>query len=112
MNPRPVERLQAEQLRQYGADPALGRSLFSGLRDAYRVVAFGYEGQVVRAPKPETLTRQFVTLYQALQGFDERATQARITCPRLCFVGSVDEVQFGKTWGPVGGVQGGPPLSA
>jgi hypothetical protein len=46
-------------------------------------------------------TRQFVTLYQALQEFDDRAAQARITCPRLCFVGSADEIQYGKSWGDV-----------
>ncbi len=46
-------------------------------------------------------TRQFVTLYQALQGFDDRAAQAQITCPRLCFVGSEDAIQYGKRWGDV-----------
>ncbi|MBV9615730.1 MAG: hypothetical protein JO031_09760 [Ktedonobacteraceae bacterium] len=46
-------------------------------------------------------TRQFVTLYQALQGFDDRAAQAHITCPRLCFAGSVDEIQYGPEWGDV-----------
>ncbi|MCX6023684.1 MAG: alpha/beta hydrolase, partial [Chloroflexi bacterium] len=44
-------------------------------------------------------TRQFVTLYEALQGFDDRSAQSRITCPRLCFVGSADEVRYGKNWG-------------
>ena len=206
VNPRPVEGEQAELMRQYGADPALGQSLIKGLSDIFRVVAFDYEGQVQRVPKPETLTpaniasdllavadavgterfayygyswlaliglqlairtdrlsalimggfpplegpytemlrvtiaanemardpsdapqtaqssdetgetdddewssvalskdqtRQFVTLYQALQGFDDRAVQARITCPRLCFVGSADEIQYGEKWGGV-----------
>ena len=196
VNPRPVEGPQAEAMRQYGADPALGQSLILGLRDAFRVVAFDYEGQVLRMPKPQTLTpanvsadllavagaakadrfayygyswlamaglqlairtdrlsalimggfppingpyaemlqvttaahdmaggdqaspaadedewssagmskdqtQQFVTLYQALQGFDDLAAQARITCPRLCFVGSADEIQYGKNWGDV-----------
>jgi pimeloyl-ACP methyl ester carboxylesterase len=206
VNPRPVEGEQAELMRQYGADPALGQSLIKGLSDIFRVVAFDYEGQVQRVPKPETLTpanvsgdllavadavgteqfayygyswlaliglqlairtdrlsalimggfpplegpymemlrvtiaanemardpsdapraaqtldkadetdddewssvalskdqtRQFVTLYQALQGFDDRAAQARITCPRLCFVGSADEIQYGEKWGGV-----------
>ena len=206
VNPRPVEGEQAELMRQYGADPALGQSLIKGLSDIFRVVAFDYEGQVQRVPKPETLTpanvasdllavadatgterfayygyswlalvglqlairtdrlsalimggfpplegpymemlrvtiaanemardpsdapqtaqvsdetgetdddewssvalskdqtRQFVTLYQALQGFDDRAAQARNTCPRLCFVGSADEIQYGEKWGGV-----------
>src|SRR5947209_16746009 len=178
VNPQPVTGPQAEQMRQYGADPALGQSLIKGLSGAFRIVAFDYEGQCLRRPKPDTLTpvntandllavadaaeadrfayygyswlaliglqlairtdrlsalimggfpplngpyeemllvttaayeiasgeepsmeedewsgtglsmdqtRQFVTLYQALQGFDDRAVQARITCPRLCF---------------------------
>lgn len=196
VNPRPVEGPQAEQMRKYGTDPALGQSLIQGLSDAFRVVVFDYEGHVLGTPKPETLTptnivtdllavadaagadqfayygyswlaliglqlairtdrlsalimggfppfngpymemlrvtiaaneiagatqasqasdedewssatmskdqtRQFVTLYQALQGFDDRAAQARITCPRLCFVGSADEIQYGKRWGDV-----------
>ncbi len=53
-------------------------------------------------------TRQFVTLYQALQGFDDRAAQAQITCPRLCFVGSADEIQYGKRWGNVSVSLAGP----
>lgn len=193
VNPQPVTGPQAEQMRQYGTDPALGQSLIKGLSDAFRVVAFDYEGQCLRLPKPETLTpanaasdllavadtvgahrftyygyswlaliglqlairtdrlsalimggfpplngpyeemfrvttatyemasgarpmpsadesewsgfslsrdqtQQFVTLYQALQGFDDRAAQARLTCPRLCFVGSKDEIQYSKSW--------------
>lgn len=196
VNPQPVLGPQAEQMRQYGTDPALGQSLIKGLRDAFRVVAFDYEGQCQRLPKPDTLTptnivsdllavadaveadrfayygyswlamiglqlsirtdrllalimggfpplngpyeemlrvtiatyemasgaratpsadesewsgmtlsrdqtRQFVTLYQTLQGFDDRAAQAQITCPRLCFVGSTDEIQYDQHWGNV-----------
>jgi pimeloyl-ACP methyl ester carboxylesterase len=183
-------------MRKYGADPALGQSLVKGLSDAFRIIAFDYEGECLRRPKPDTLTptniandllavadaveadrfayygyswlamvglqlairtdrlsalvmggfsplngpyeemlrvttaayeiasgarpipsaeesewsgfslsedqpRQFVTLYQALQGFDDRAAQARLTCPRLCFVGSKDEIQYDKSWGDV-----------
>ncbi len=207
VNPQPVNGLQAETMRQWGADPELGQSLIKGLSDAFRVVAFDYEGQCLRIPKPDTLTPaniasdllavadavgaerfayygyswlaliglqlairtnrlsalimggfppldgpyaamlrvttvahemaveaaaqtdervpdqqpaveagdwdsvqvtispdqtwQFVTLYQALQGFDDRAAQAHITCPRLCFAGSVDEIQYGPKWGDV-----------
>jgi pimeloyl-ACP methyl ester carboxylesterase len=215
VNPRPVEGPQADELRRWGNDPALGRSLIDGLADAYRVVAFDYEGHVLQVPKPDTLTpdnlardflavadaagaerfawygyswlalaglqlairtdrltalamgawpplggpyaemlrvtvathdlasapssdrqgpagdaaatpasepasspeeldwstvevtlseaqtRQFVTLYQALQGFDERAVLPRLGCPRLCFVGSADEIDYGERWGGV-----------
>src|SRR5438128_9958604 len=56
VNPQPVTGPLAEQMRQYGTDPALGQSLIKGLSDAFRVVAFDYEGQCLRRPKPETLT--------------------------------------------------------
>jgi hypothetical protein len=46
-------------------------------------------------------TRQFVTLYRALQDFDDLAAQPRVTCPRLCFVGSADEIGYGEKWGGV-----------
>jgi pimeloyl-ACP methyl ester carboxylesterase len=193
VNPTPIEGPQADELRKYGADPVLGRSLIGGVSDVFRVVAFDYEGHVLRTPKPTTLTpdnvvadllaiadaaqadrfayygyswlgmiglqlairtprlealtmggfppidgpyaemlrvttaayqmaggaqpaeadewstagmskgqtQQFVTLYQALQGFDDHTAQAQITCPRLCFVGSADEIQYGENWGNV-----------
>ncbi len=207
VNPQPVTGPQAEAMCQWGADPALGHSLIQDLGDAFRVVAFDYEGQCLRLPKPDTLTpanaasdllavadavgadrfasygyswlaliglqlairtdrlsalimggfppldgpyaamlrvttaahemaveaasktdegaaeqppaveagdwssvqvtvspdqtRQFVTLCQALQGFDDRAAQVHITCPRLCFAGSADEIQYGPKWGDV-----------
>jgi pimeloyl-ACP methyl ester carboxylesterase len=210
VNPRPVEGPQAEELRRWGVDPALGRSLIDGLSDAFEVVAFHYEGHVLEVPKPDTLTpanlaadllavadaagadrfayygyswlalaglqlairtdrlsalvmggfppldgpyapmlrvtmathemavanstsagspattpqppaepsdepdwsqvemtltepqtRQFVTLYQALGAFDDRAAQAQLRCPRLCFVGSADEIAYDERWGGV-----------
>jgi pimeloyl-ACP methyl ester carboxylesterase len=206
VNPRPVEGPQAEEMRRWGADPALGRSLIDGLSDAFRVVAFDYEGHLLQVPKPDTLTpanvagdllavadaaaadrfgwygyswlalsglqlairtdrlealvmggfppvggpyaemlrvtmathelagsprdtppatpaleepsdepdwsqaemtltepqtRQFVTLYQALEGFDDLAAQARVGCPRLCFVGSADTITYDERWGGV-----------
>ena len=210
VNPQPVEGPQAEELRRWGADPALGRSLIDGLSDAFQVVAFDYENHVLQVPKPDTLTpanvagdllavadaagadrfayygyswlalaglqlgirsdrlaalvmggfppldgpyaemlqvtvathemaianaasapspettsqppqepsdepdwsqvemtltepqtRQFVTLYQGLQAFDDRAAQAQLGCPRLCFVGSADEITYDERWGGV-----------
>ncbi|GGM05032.1 alpha/beta fold hydrolase [Dactylosporangium sucinum] len=56
VNPTPVEGPQADELRRWGADPALGRTLIEGLADGYRVVAFDYEGHVLGTPKPDTLT--------------------------------------------------------
>lgn len=203
VDPESVEGSQAEEMRRWGADPALGRTLVDGLRDAFRVVAFGYEAHVLRTPKPDTLTpenlardllavadaagadrfayygyswlaltglqlairtdrltglviggfppldgpyapmlqvtmathematgrrpapvpsgepqdepdwsqaemtlteaqtRQFVTLYRALEGFDDRAAQPRLGCPRLCFAGSADEIVYDEHWGGV-----------
>lgn len=206
VNPQPIEGSQADVMRAWGADPALGRSLLDGLKDAFRVVAFDYEGHVLAVPKPDTLTpanvvtdflavadavradrfayygyswlalcglqlairtnrlaalvmggyppidgpyaqmlrvtaathemstgtqhapttpttgqtssedfdwssvevtmsepqtRQFRTLYQALQAFDDRAVQAQLSCPRLCFAGSADEIDYDERWGGV-----------
>jgi pimeloyl-ACP methyl ester carboxylesterase len=56
VNPVPVEGAQADELRRWGADPALGRHLMDGLTGAFRVVAFDYEGHVLAVPKPDTLT--------------------------------------------------------
>jgi pimeloyl-ACP methyl ester carboxylesterase len=206
VNPQTVEGPQAEEMRRWGADPALGRSLIDGLSDAFQVVAFDYEGHLLQVPKPDTLTPanvvgdllavadaagadrfayygyswlavaglqlairtdrltalamggypplegpyaemlqvtkathemavanaasppstrpsgdgepagepdwsqvevtlseaqtgQFVTFYGALQGFDDRAAQAGLGCPRLCFVGSADEITYDQRWG-------------
>jgi pimeloyl-ACP methyl ester carboxylesterase len=202
VNPHPVEGPQADEMRRWGADPALGRSLIDGLKETFRLVAFDYEGHVLAHPKPDTLTptnvagdllaiadsvradrfayygyswlalsglqlairtdrlsalvmggfppvdgpyaemlqvttatydmsvspssapktslstddldwssvdvsmteaqtRQFVTLYQALQGFDDRDAQAQVKCPRMCFAGSADEIQYDERWGDV-----------
>ncbi|GAA2366316.1 alpha/beta hydrolase [Dactylosporangium salmoneum] len=202
VNPVPIEGAGAEELRRWGADPALGRTLIDGLADTFTVVAFDYEGHVLAVPKPDTLTpaniaadviavadaagvdrfayygyswlalaglhlalrtervaalamggypplggpqaellqvttathamavdpgrtpspppspgeadwstaeltlsegqtRQFVTLYEALQGFDERAALSRLRCPRLVFAGSADEIDYEERWGGV-----------
>ncbi|MCP2258844.1 Pimeloyl-ACP methyl ester carboxylesterase [Streptoalloteichus tenebrarius] len=209
VNPRPAEGERADEMRKWRMDPELGLSLIRGLRDAFRVVAFDYEGHVMAVPKPDTLTpasiaadllavadaagadrfayygyswlalsglqlavrtdrlsalvmggfppmggpyaemlrvttathamagpapseptpqptqqrssgagedfdwssaevtlsqdqaRQFVTLYEALQDFDDRAAQSRLTCPRLCVAGSADTIPYDERWGGV-----------
>ncbi|MBV1853810.1 alpha/beta fold hydrolase [Catellatospora tritici] len=55
----------------------------------------------VQVTSTEAQTRQFVTLYQALRTFDDRAAQARVHCPRLCVVGSADTIAYGPDWGGV-----------
>ena len=47
----------------------------------------------------EGQTRQFLTLYEALQGFNDRAIQSKVSCPRLCFAGSADKIVYGERWG-------------
>ncbi|HET7027126.1 MAG TPA: hypothetical protein VFI28_05505 [Candidatus Limnocylindrales bacterium] len=196
VSPVPIEGEQAEAMRQWGADPALGRHLIDGLADAARVIAFDYEGECLSRPKPHTLTptnivadvlavadaagaerfawygyswlgvtglqlavatdrltglamggwppidapyaemlavtragwelatgartsqgedewadaylqpdqqRQFVTLYEALEGFDDRSATRTLPLelPKVVIVGSRDEIQYGPTWGDV-----------
>ena len=45
------------------------------------------------------VTGQFVTLYEALQGFDDRAVQQELDMPRLAFAGGADSIVYGPEWG-------------
>ncbi|MDT8915542.1 alpha/beta fold hydrolase [Amycolatopsis sp. PS_44_ISF1] len=193
VNPRPLEGERAEAMRQWGADPALGRSLIDGLT-GFRVLAFDYEGHLRANPRPHDLTpdtiaadflavadaagarrfayygyswlalaglqlalrtdrldglamggfppldgpyaemlavtratramaaagpsgrpgevgdwdsvevamstgqaQQFVTLYESLKDFAD--DQAQPSCPRLCFAGEADRIEYGERWG-------------
>ncbi|ACQ79818.1 conserved hypothetical protein [Beutenbergia cavernae DSM 12333] len=49
----------------------------------------------------EQQTRQFVTLYEALQGFDDRRVAEALTIPRLAFAGADDDISYGPDWGGV-----------
>ncbi|WP_345761631.1 alpha/beta fold hydrolase [Diaminobutyricibacter sp. McL0608] len=49
----------------------------------------------------EEQTRQYLTLYRELQGFDDRSIQDRLTIPRLCFAGSADTIDYDGSWGGV-----------
>jgi pimeloyl-ACP methyl ester carboxylesterase len=46
-------------------------------------------------------TGQFVTLYEALQSFDDAAAARRLTLPRFCFAGELDNIDYGARWGGV-----------
>lgn len=46
-------------------------------------------------------TKQFFTLYDALQNFDDRAVQSKLNCPRLCFAGTADKQEYSERWGGV-----------
>ncbi|MBG0826025.1 alpha/beta hydrolase [Planomonospora sp. ID91781] len=87
-------------------DPARdGRALEEPARDAEGTGDAGDAGDLdwstIEVTLTEPQTRQFVTLYRALQDFDDRTAQPRVTCPRLCFVGSADEISYGERWGGV-----------
>jgi len=48
-----------------------------------------YDNPPMHAPEHG---RQFVTYYEGLRSFDDRAVQARLQCPRLNFMGTADDV--------------------
>jgi pimeloyl-ACP methyl ester carboxylesterase len=73
----------------------------------------------VNAPEPgdwdsasiqtsEAQTRQFVTLYEALQDFDDFAAVLPPDLPRLAFAGADDRIDYGPKWGGVQVRIGGP----
>jgi pimeloyl-ACP methyl ester carboxylesterase len=43
-------------------------------------------------------TQQYVTLYESVQNFDERAALDRLTIPRLAFAGANDNITYGPKW--------------
>ncbi|WP_433382196.1 alpha/beta fold hydrolase [Actinoplanes sp. CA-142083] len=43
-------------------------------------------------------TQQYVTMYESLQDFDERAALAGLTIPRLAFAGEKDTIAYGSQW--------------
>jgi pimeloyl-ACP methyl ester carboxylesterase len=47
----------------------------------------------------EAQTRQFVTLYEALQDFDDFAAAVPRDLPRLAFAGADDRIDYGPKWG-------------
>jgi pimeloyl-ACP methyl ester carboxylesterase len=193
-----IEGEAAEQMRAWGADPALGHTLATRLAEAgFRVITADYEGHLTDHPKPDTLTAaavaadllsiadaagadrfayygyswlalaglqlatrtdrlaalamggypplggpydamlevtriahqmaianqgkpatvaepgdwdsaevsrhpdqtaQYVTLYESLGGFDERAALDGLGIPRLAFAGTDDNISYGPKW--------------
>ncbi|RBY76432.1 alpha/beta hydrolase [Geodermatophilus sp. TF02-6] len=55
----------------------------------------------VRVQTGSGQTRQFVTLYEALQDVDDAAASARLDVPRACFAGELDVIEYGPDWGGV-----------
>jgi hypothetical protein len=48
-----------------------------------------------------TRARQFVTLYEALQDFDDRTATLPRELARLAFAGSADRIDYSEKWGGV-----------
>lgn len=51
---------EAENLRQWGVDPELGKHLVEGLADRFQVLFFDYEGHLFRNPAPDDLTPEHI----------------------------------------------------
>ncbi|MEN0071012.1 MAG: alpha/beta hydrolase [Propionicimonas sp.] len=45
------------------------------------------------------VTAQFVTLYEALQDFDDGTAEQALAMPRLAFAGTEDNITYGPGWG-------------
>lgn len=60
-----------------------------------------YDWDSVEPSLSSEQTKQFFTLYNMLQDFNDRAVQDKLTCPRLCFVGSNDRQEYSEKWGGV-----------
>jgi pimeloyl-ACP methyl ester carboxylesterase len=43
-------------------------------------------------------TQQYVTLYESLDGFDDRTIQSGLRIPRLAFAGANDNIAYGPKW--------------
>jgi alpha/beta hydrolase family protein len=43
-------------------------------------------------------TQQYVTLYESLEGFDDRAVQSGLITPRLAFAGANDNITYTAQW--------------
>lgn len=56
VDPRPATGERADEMRAWGVDPQLGRTLCEGLQDRFRVIAVPYEAHVLAHPRPDTLT--------------------------------------------------------
>ena len=52
--------------------------------------------EVTQSPEQ---TQQYVTLYESLQDFHDRAVVDQIKVPRLVFAGADDDIEYGPRWG-------------
>lgn len=95
----PVDGPYAEMLAVTRAAHSAARSVGEAPRAEAVVEPGDWDSATVQAD--EAQTRQFVTLYEGLQDFDDRAAQAALTIPKLCFAGAEDTIEYGARWGGV-----------
>jgi len=74
-------------------------SAHDGETDAPSTTAGDWDSVQVTSTADQT--RQFVTLYETLRGFDDQQAQAGLTVPRMVIVGAADEIGYGPGWGNV-----------
>jgi pimeloyl-ACP methyl ester carboxylesterase len=77
---------------------AVAESL-SPTADDFEIAPGDWESSRVQT-SPEQ-TQQFVTLYEALQDFDDAAATRQLGIPRLAFAGELDNIEYGPRWGGV-----------
>lgn len=58
----------------------------------------GYDWDSVEVTMNPDQTKQFLTLYEHLQDFDDRAAEKKLAIPRLCFGGTNDTIDYGDKW--------------
>jgi len=67
-------------------------------REMRRVIEIAHARSDAAVQLSKDQTRQYLTLYASLQGFDGRAAIDSIKCPCLCFVGSKDVFDYDASW--------------
>jgi pimeloyl-ACP methyl ester carboxylesterase len=100
---------------------AVTRAAHAKSVEAASMKAAGGPGEPVPEPEPgdwdsasvqttEAQTQQFVTLYEALQDFDDISASLPADLPRLAFAGAEDRIEYKPAWGGVT-VEIGEPLA-
>jgi pimeloyl-ACP methyl ester carboxylesterase len=54
--------------------------------------------EAVEVTQTPDQAQQYVTLYESIQNFDERAALERLRIPRLAFAGANDNIRYGAKW--------------
>lgn len=97
----PIDGPYAEMLRVTNATSELATEKQTAEPPEPMEYSEDFDWSSVEVTMSKAQTQQFVTLYEALQSFDDRVAQAELTCPRLAFAGSADEIDYDERWGDV-----------